>query len=76
MQTTDRGSPWQAAAASSPGYLLSCGWSDLALEYAEALQKHMDNINILDTHVVMNQNINMLVKSKTVLLLVTLKKLS
>lgn len=48
MQTTDRGSTWRAAAASSPEYLWSSGWSDLAPGYVKALWKDMD-INILDS---------------------------
>lgn len=51
-QTTDRGSPWRAVAASSPGYLWSCGWSDSALGYAKALQKNRDITNTLNHGVV------------------------
>lgn len=54
MRTTGHGSPWLAAAASSPGYLSSCGWSDLALGYAKALQEEKDITHLLDTTVAMD----------------------
>lgn len=50
MQTHDRGSPWLAVAASSPGCLLCSGWSGSAPEYEEALQeKKLDIENVLKT---------------------------
>lgn len=54
MQTPDHGSLLLAVAASSLGYLLSCGWSELALGYAKALHKDRDITNILNPYVVMD----------------------
>lgn len=52
MQTHDRGSPWLAVAASSPGCLSCCGWSGSAPEYEEALRKKkLDIENVLKTRV-------------------------